>query len=69
MFTYDVTLPESPAVANIIPPEAEDDDSDLLSMTTTTLELSDDEMSTDGDSVMETKDAEQLREPMRSEGC
>ena len=56
-------------MANIIPPEAEDDDSDLLSMTTTTLELSDDEMSTDGDSVMETKDAEQLREPMRSEGC
>ncbi|KAM9335548.1 protein kinase D4 [Symphorus nematophorus] len=47
-----------------VPGEPEDDDSDLTSVTTTTLELSDDEMSTDGDSMMETKDVEQLREPM-----
>lgn len=49
------------------PPDPEDAESELTS--TTTLEISDDEMSTDGDSVTETKEAEQPREPMRSGGC
>ncbi|XP_034757026.1 protein kinase D4 [Etheostoma cragini] len=49
---------ESSAVSHSCPPDPEDDDSELTS--TTTLETSDDEMSTDGD----TKEDEQLREPM-----
>lgn len=48
------------------PPE----DDDLESIQTTVEELSDDEMSIadDGDSVGDTKDEAQPREPMRSEG-
>ncbi|TKS93042.1 Serine/threonine-protein kinase D3 [Collichthys lucidus] len=55
---------ESTAVAHRGPLDPEDDDSELPIMRT--LEVSDDEMSTDGDAAMETKteDAEQLREPM-----
>lgn len=50
------------------PADPEDNDSELTS--TTTLEVSDDEMSTDGDRAPETKDEEEeeQREPMRSEG-
>lgn len=64
MFVYDVTFPESSAVALSRPPDPEDDDSEITS--TTTLEVSDDEMAADGDSVTEAKDAEPPREPMRS---
>ncbi|XP_019120204.2 protein kinase D4 [Larimichthys crocea] len=55
---------ESTAVAHSGPLDPEDDDSELTIMRT--LEVSDDEMSTDGDAMMETKtkDAEQPREPM-----
>lgn len=63
---YDVTFPESTAVAHSCPPESEDDDSESTS--TTTQELSDDEMSADGESIADAKDVEQQREPMRSEG-
>ncbi|XP_030286007.1 protein kinase D4 isoform X1 [Sparus aurata] len=58
---------ESPVVAPSCPPDPGDNDSVLTIMTT--LDLSDDEMSTDGDSMAETKDEEQQREPMRSEAC
>lgn len=62
-----VSFPESTAVAHSGPLDPEDDDSELPIMRT--LEVSDDEMSTDGDAMMETKtkDAEQPREPMRSD--
>lgn len=63
---HDVTFPEATAVGNSCPPEPPDDDSESVS--TTTQELSDDEMCTDGDSIADTKDVEQPREPMRSEG-
>ncbi|XP_054456852.1 protein kinase D4 isoform X2 [Anoplopoma fimbria] len=53
---------ESTAAGHSCPPEPDDGDSELTS--TTTLELSDDEMSTDGDWTAETKEDEQLREPM-----
>lgn len=53
---------ESPVVAPSCPPDPGDNDSVLTIMTT--LDLSDDEMSTDGDSMAETKDEEQQREPM-----
>lgn len=66
LFAYDVTFPESSAVAHSCPPEPEDNDSELTS--TTALETSDDEMSADGDAITDAKDDEQPREPMRSEG-
>ncbi|KAF1380747.1 hypothetical protein PFLUV_G00167180 [Perca fluviatilis] len=53
---------ESPAVGHSCPPDPEDDDSELTS--TTTLETSDDEMSTDGDTTTDTKGEVQPREPM-----
>ncbi|XP_051284862.1 serine/threonine-protein kinase D3 isoform X1 [Dicentrarchus labrax] len=53
---------EFTVVVNSCRPEPEDDDSELTS--TTTLDISDDEMSTDGDTITETKNAEQPREPM-----
>lgn len=63
-FPHDVTFPASSAVGHSCPADPEDDDSELTSTTT----LSDDDMSTDGDSVMtETKEDELPREPMRSE--
>ncbi|XP_044040941.1 protein kinase D4 isoform X1 [Siniperca chuatsi] len=58
----DVNGEDSTAVGHSFPPDPEDDESELTS--TTTLELSDDEMSTDGDSMIEIKEDEQLREPM-----
>lgn len=67
LFAYDVTFPESPASGHSCPPDLEDNESELTSVTT--LDISDDEMSTDGDSMTETKEVEQPREPMRSEGC
>lgn len=67
LFAYDVTFPESTAGRHSYLPDPEEDESELSSMTT--LDLSDDEMSTDGDSVTEAKEVEQAREPMRSEGC
>ncbi|TDG99630.1 hypothetical protein EPR50_G00196060 [Perca flavescens] len=53
---------ESTAVGHSCPPDPEDDDSELTS--TTTLETSDDEMSTDGDTTTDTKGEVQPREPM-----
>lgn len=66
MFAHDVTFPESTAAGNSCPPEPLDDDSESIS--TTTQEISDDEMCTDGDSMADAKDVEQPREPMRSDG-
>ncbi|KAK9524894.1 hypothetical protein VZT92_017258 [Zoarces viviparus] len=54
---------ESTAAGHSCPPDPEDNDSELAS-TTTTLDASDDEMSTDGDWTPETKEDEQPREPM-----
>ena len=65
VIAHDVVFPESPVLAPSCPPDPGDNDSVLTDMTT--LDLSDDEMSTDGDSMAETKDEEQQREPMRSE--
>lgn len=66
-FAHDVTFPESLAVGHGSPADPEDNDSDCTS--TTTLEISDDEMSTDGDWTAETKEEAPQREPMRSESC
>ncbi|XP_031707376.1 protein kinase D4 [Anarrhichthys ocellatus] len=54
---------ESTAAGHSCPPDPEDNDSELAS-TTTTPEMSDDEMSTDGEWTTETKEDEQPREPM-----
>ncbi|XP_018532645.1 protein kinase D4 [Lates calcarifer] len=53
---------ESTAAGYIRLPDSEDNESELTSVTT--LDISDDEMSTDGDSPAETKEVEQLRETM-----
>ncbi|XP_034533118.1 protein kinase D4 [Notolabrus celidotus] len=45
-------------------PPADSEDTESLLSTTTTLEISDDEMSTDGDSTAEAKENEPPREPM-----
>ncbi|KAK2862969.1 hypothetical protein Q5P01_002502 [Channa striata] len=53
---------ESTAVGHSCPPDPEDNESDVTSMTT--LDISDDEMSVDGHSQAETKEEELPREPM-----
>ncbi|XP_067379494.1 protein kinase D4 isoform X1 [Channa argus] len=53
---------ESTAAGNSCAPDPEDNDSDLTNMTT--LDMSDDEMSTEGHSVAETKEEVLLREQM-----
>ncbi|XP_042369785.1 serine/threonine-protein kinase D3-like, partial [Plectropomus leopardus] len=53
---------ECTAAGHSSPADPEDNDSERTSMTT--LETSDDEMSTDGDWTAETKDGEPQREPM-----
>lgn len=63
---HDVIFPEATAAGHTCPPEPEDNESELTS--TTTLDISDDEMSTDGESLVETKEEQPPREPMRSEG-
>lgn len=64
---HDVIFPESTSAGHSYPPDPEDNESELT--TSTTLDISDDEMATDGDSLVETKEEEPAREPMRSEGC
>ncbi|XP_023136187.1 serine/threonine-protein kinase D3 isoform X2 [Amphiprion ocellaris] len=51
---------ESSAAGSACPPDQEDTES----VDTMILDISDDEMSSDGDSLAETEEAEQLREPM-----
>lgn len=63
---YDITSPQSTAADHSNTPDPEDDESDFGSITTT-LDISDDEMSIDCDFLGEIKDAVQLREPIRSE--
>ncbi|XP_040887311.1 protein kinase D4 [Toxotes jaculatrix] len=53
---------ESTAAGHSFPPDPDDDESQLSSMTT--LDTSDTEMSTDSDSQAEIKEVEQQREPM-----
>lgn len=60
-----VTFPESTAVVPSCPSEAEDDESELNSVTE--LQISDDEMSADGDVAAADKDAEERQERIRSE--
>ena len=52
-------FPESPAAGHSGPPDPEDDE------VITTPRVSDDDMSSDGDSPADTKEVEQGREPMR----
>lgn len=65
MSARDVMFLESTAEGHICPPEPEDNESELTS--TTTLDVSDDEMSMDADPLVETKEEQPPREPMRSE--
>lgn len=60
----DVTFPETPTADSSCPPDPEDNESVL----TNTTDLCDDDMLTEDDSLAETGEVEQLREPMRSEG-
>lgn len=60
---HDVIFPGFTAAGHTCPPEPEDTESELTS--TTTLDISDDEMSTDRDSLVETKEEQPPREAMR----